>query len=67
MTKHETTGKTERDDRVRVHGIARRALFDPMHDEQPFCPNHTERRRTTVEFLGQQSGVTIDDTWHTNG
>ena len=23
---------------VRVHGIARRTLFDPMHDEQPFLP-----------------------------
>ena len=34
-----------------------------MHDEQPFCHNLTERRRTTVRFLGQQSEVTIDDTW----
>ena len=48
---------------VRVHGIARRTLFDPMHDEQPFCQGLTERRRTTVRFLGQQSEVTIDDTW----
>ena len=23
---------------VRVHNIARRTLFDPMHDEQPFLP-----------------------------
>ena len=36
---------------------------DPMHDEQPFCQGLTERRRTTVRFLGQQSEVTIDDTW----
>ena len=48
---------------VRVHGIARRTLFDPMHDEQPFCQDLTERRRTTVRFLGQQSEMTIDDTW----
>ena len=48
---------------VRVHGIARRTLHDPMHDEQPFCQNLTERRRTTVRFLGQQSEMTIDDTW----
>ena len=48
---------------VRVHGIARRTLFDPMHDEQPFCQGLTERRRTTVRFLGQQNEVTIDDTW----
>ena len=34
-----------------------------MHDEQPFCRNLTERRRTTVGFLGQQSEKTIDDTW----
>ena len=38
-------------------------LFDPMHDEQPFCPNLAERRRTTVRFLGQQSEMMIDDTW----
>ena len=49
--------------RVRVHGIARRTLFDPMHDEQPFCQGLTERIRTTVRFLEQQSEVTIDDTW----
>ena len=48
---------------MRVHGIARRTLFDPEHDEQPFCQDLTERRRTTVRFLGQQSDVTIDDTW----
>ena len=48
---------------VRVHGIARRTLFDPMHDEQPFCQNLTERRRTTVRFLGQQSEMTSDDAW----
>ena len=47
---------------VRVHGIARRTLFDPMHDEQPFCQYLTARRRTTVRFLGQQSEITIDDT-----
>ena len=29
---------------VRVHSIARRTLFDPMHDEQPFCliPGHKQ-------------------------
>ena len=48
---------------VRVHSIARRTLFDPMHDEQPFCQNLTERRRTTVRFLGQHSEMMIDDTW----
>ena len=32
---------------VRAHGIGRRTLFDPMHDEQPFCQGLTERRRTT--------------------
>ena len=48
---------------VRVHSIARRTLFDPMHDEQPFCPSLTERRRTTVRFLEQQSEMMIDDTW----
>ena len=48
---------------MRLHGIARRTLFDPMHDEQPFCQDLTERRKTTVRFLGQQSEVTIDDTW----
>ena len=34
-----------------------------MHDEQPFLQDLTERRRTTVRFLGQESEVTIDDTW----
>ena len=48
---------------MRVHGIARRTLFDPMHDGQPFCQDRAERRRTTVRFLGQQSDMTIDDTW----
>ena len=47
---------------VRVHGIARRTLFDPTHDEQPLCQNVTERRRTTVRFLGQHSEMSIDDT-----
>ena len=28
-----------------------------------FCSNLTERRRTTVKFLGQQSEMLIDDTW----
>ena len=48
---------------MRVHGIARRTRFDPMHDEQLFCQGLTERRRTTDRFLGQQIEVTIDDTW----
>ena len=48
---------------VRAHGINRRTLFDPMHDEQPFCQDPTERRKTTIRFLGQQSEMTIDDTW----
>ena len=52
---------------MRVHGIARRTLFDPTHDEQPFCQNVTERRRTTVRFLGQQSEMSIDDTWRQAG
>ena len=47
---------------VRVHNIAL-TLFDPMHDEQPFCQHLIERRRTTVKFLGQQCEITIDDTW----
>ena len=38
---------------VRVHGIARRTPVDPMHDKQPSCQDLTERRRTTVKFLGQ--------------
>ena len=37
---------------VKVRGIARRTLFDPMHDGQPFCQNLTERRKTTVRFPG---------------
>ena len=48
---------------MRVHGIARRTPFDPMHDDQPFCQDLIERRRRTVMFLGQQSEVKIDDTW----
>ena len=48
---------------VRVHGIARRTLSDPRHDEQPFCQGLTERRRTTVKFLVQQSQMLIDATW----
>ena len=52
---------------VRVHNIARRTPFDPMHHEQPFWQGLTERRRTTVSFLGQQSEVTIDDTWSQAG
>ena len=52
---------------VRVHGIARRTLFDPIHDEQPFCQDLTARRRTTIKFLGQQSEMTIDDTWPQTG
>ena len=52
---------------VRVHGIARRTLFDPMHDEQPFCQDLTARRRTTIQFFGQQSEMTIDDTWPQTG
>ena len=44
-------------------GIAGRTLFDPLHDEQSFCQNFTERRRMTVRFLGQQSEMTIDHTW----
>ena len=58
----ETTGKTE-GRWVRVHSIARRTPFYPMRDEQPLCRNLTERRRTTVKFLGQQSEMLIDDTW----
>ena len=50
--KHDNTGR-----------IARRTPFDRMHDEQPFCQGLTERRRTTVRFLGQQSEVKINDTW----
>ena len=48
---------------VRVHSIARRTLFDPIHDEQPLCHNLTERRRTAVRFLEQQNEMIIDDTW----
>ena len=43
--------------------MARRTLFDPLHDEQPSCHNLTERRRTTVRFLEQQREMMIDDTW----
>ena len=35
--------------------------------EQPFCQDLTERRRTSVRFLGQQSEMTIDDTWPQTG
>ena len=38
------------------------SFFLRMHDEHPFCQKHTERRRTTVKFLGQQNEMTIDDT-----
>ena len=38
-------------------------LFDPMHDEQPFCQNLTERTKMTVRFPSQQSEMIIDDTW----
>ena len=61
--KRETTGKNREGRWVRVHGIARRTIFDTMLDEQPFCQDVTERRRTTVRFLRQQSEMTIDDTW----
>ena len=37
---------------VRVHSITRRTLFDPLHDEQPFCNNLAEHRRTTGQILG---------------
>ena len=63
VMKRETTGKDREGRWVRVHSFARRSLFDPMHDEQPFCHNLTERRKTTVRFLGQQSEMMIDDTW----
>ena len=33
-----------------------------MHDEQPFCQDLTERRRTTVRFSRQQSEM-IHDAW----
>ena len=46
---------------MRVHSIARRT-----HDEQPFCHNLTERRRT-VRFLVQQNEMMIDDTWRQAG
>ena len=52
---------------VRVQGIARRTLFDPMHDEQPFCQDLTDFRKTTVKFLGQQREMTIHDTWPQTG
>ena len=62
--KHDTTGKTERDDVGESTWVSpERTLFDPMDDEQPFCQDPTERRRTTVRFLGQQSEMKIDDTW----
>ena len=40
-----------------------RAPETDSNDEQPFRQDLTERRRTTVRFLGQQSDMTIDDTW----
>ena len=52
---------------VRVHVIVRQNLFDPMHDEQPFCQNFTESRRTIVRILGQQSEMTFDETWSQMG
>ena len=54
-------GETGKGRWVRVHGIARRTLLDPMHDEQPFCQNLTERRGTTVRFSGQQSEMRIGE------
>ena len=50
-----------------VHGIARRTLVDPTHDAQQFCQYLTERRRTTLKILGQQSEMTVDDTWLQTG
>ena len=47
--------------------IGELTLYNTMHDEQPFCQNLTERRRTTVRFLGQQSEMTIGDTWPQTG
>ena len=61
VMKHETTRKTE-GIWVRMHSIDRRTLYESMHDEQLSCLNLTERRRTTVRFLGQQSEMMIDDT-----
>ena len=55
MMQRETTGKTEKED-----GIARRT---PNARRTAFCHYLTERRRTTVRFLGQQSEMMIDDTW----
>ena len=43
---------------VRVHGIARRTPLT-----QRMTKSHFARRRTTVKFLGQQSEMTVDDTW----
>ena len=51
LMKRETIGKTQ-GRWVRVHSIARRTLFDPMHDEQPFFA------RTSLNVGGQQS-----DSW----
>ena len=45
-----------------MHSIDRRTLHEPMHDEQLSCLNLTDRRRTAVRFLGQQSEMMIDDT-----
>ena len=59
VMKRETTGKREKED----GNVARLTLFDPMHDEQTFCNNLTERKRTRVKFLGQQSETLIDDMW----
>ena len=46
---------------VKAHGIARRTLFDPMHDDRPLCQDLTERSGTTVRFVGRQTEVKIDD------
>ena len=49
---------------VRVLGIARRTLFDPMDDEKSFCHDLAGRRS---RFLGQQNEMTIDDAWPQTG
>ena len=38
-----------------------------MHDEEPFWRDLPGRRRTRVKSLGQQSEMTIDDTWPQTG
>ena len=51
--KRETTGRTERDDGESTWHRQTDTISTPMHDEQLFCQDFTERRRTNdSQILG---------------